>query len=259
MLETVLGPGRATVRVSAEVNMTSVSTITESYSPTAKVATKEEIKSNSETESVSGEEAGKAAQPGVKKDETVTTEYAVGKTVEQKVIVPGEVTALSVAAVVDLSPAEVNQTEGVEAAKIMQVGDVEKLIETALGLNLSGNDSLKVVEAKFFRPVIAADETQQGRKLDYAMIAKQGSLGITAICALLVLRIFTKAKKKAAAEAPAQAGAAALPGGVEAAGMLPGTAPAAEPVIVKRQLAEVMRNNPDQTRKLFVNWLQEKA
>jgi flagellar M-ring protein FliF len=259
MLETVLGPGRATVRVSAEVNMTSVSTVTESYSPTAKVATKEEIKSNSEIEPASGGEAGKNQQPGTKKDETVTTEYVVGKTVEQKMIVPGEVTALSVAAVVDLSPAEANQTEGAQTAKIMQVTDVEKLIETALGLNLKGRDSLKVVEAKFFRPAVAADEAQQTKKLDYAVIAKQGSLGITAICALLVLKIFTKAKKKAAAEASAQAGASALPAGSEATGMLPGTTSAAEPVIVRRQLTEVMRNNPEQTRRLFVNWLQEKA
>jgi hypothetical protein len=116
-----------------------------------------------------------------------------------------------------------------------------------------------VVEAKFFRPAVAADEAQQTKKLDYAVIAKQGSLGITAICALLVLKIFTKAKKKAAAEASAQAGASALPAGSEATGMLPGTTSAAEPVIVRRQLTEVMRNNPEQTRRLFVNWLQEKA
>jgi flagellar M-ring protein FliF len=259
MLETVLGQGRATVRVSAEVNMTSVSTVTESYSPSAKVATKEEIKSNSEVEPASGGEAGKNQQPGTKKDETVTTEYVVGKTVEQKVIVPGEVTSLSVAAVVDLSPAEANQAEPAQTAKIMQIADVEKLIETALGLDLKGKDSLKVVEAKFFKPAVTADETQQTKKLDYAMIAKQGSLGITAISALLVLKIFTKAKKKASAETPAQGGAPGLPAGVEAMGMLPGSTSGAEPVIVRRQLAEVMRNNPDQTRRLFVNWLQEKA
>ena len=61
MLQAVLGPGRATVRVSAEVNMTSVQMITETYSPTGKVATKEEIKSNSETEPATGGEAGKTA------------------------------------------------------------------------------------------------------------------------------------------------------------------------------------------------------
>lgn len=258
MLETVLGPGRATVRVSAEVNMTSVSTVTEQYSPTGKVATKEEIKSNSEVEPAAATEAGKQAQAGTKKDETITTEYVVGKMVEQKVIVPGEVTGLSVAAVVDLTPAEVNQAQGTQAAKIMQAADVEKLIETSLGLNLKGRDSLKVVEAKFFRPAPSAEDLQPAKKLDYMMIAKQGSLGITAICALLVLKIFTRAKNKASAAAPAAAGAPALPAAVEPMGMLPG-AMNAEPVIVRRQLTEVMRNNPDQTRRLFVNWLQEKA
>ena len=255
MLQTVLGPGRATVRVSAEVNMTSVNMVTESYSPAGKVATKEEIKSNSETEPATGTEAGKTLAGGVKKDETTLTEYVVGKTVEQKASVPGAVMSLSVAAVVDLSAAEANQTQGAEqSAKIMQLADVEKLIETALGLNLKGRDSLKVVEAKFFRPAAAPDEEKQPKKLDYAAIASHASLGITALCALLVLRIFTKAKKKAASEASVQ-----LPAGAETMNMLPGMTTSAEPVVVRRQLAEVMRNNPDQARRLFTNWLQEKS
>jgi hypothetical protein len=75
-----------------------------------------------------------------------------------------------------------------------------------------------------------------------------------AISALLVLKIFTKASKKAASEAPVQ-----LPAGTEAVGMLTGGgASSAEPVVVRRQLADVMRSNPDQARKLFTNWLQEK-
>jgi len=254
MLQSVLGPGRATVRVSAEVNMTSVSMVTETYSPTGKVVTKEEIKSNSETEPATSPEAGKTLAGGVKKDDTTSTEYVVGKTVEQRVIVPGEVASLSVAAVVDLSTAEANQPQGSEAsAKIMQIADVEKLIENALGLDLKGRDSLKVVEAKFYRPAAISDEQIQPKKLDYAAIVRNGSLGITALCALLVLRIFTKARKKSAAEAAAQ-----LPAGTEASGMLPGAATTAEPVVVRRQLAEVMRNNPDQARRLFANWVQEK-
>ena len=45
----------------------------------------------------------------------------------------------------------------------MQIADVEKLIEKALGLDLKGRDSLKVVEAKFFRPA-AAPEKSSNRK-----------------------------------------------------------------------------------------------
>jgi flagellar biosynthesis/type III secretory pathway M-ring protein FliF/YscJ len=163
--------------------------------------------------------------------------------------------SLSVAAVVDLTAAEANETQpATQSAKIMQLADVEKLIETALGLDLKGRDSLKVVEAKFYRPAVASVEEQQPKKLDYVTIAGQASLGITAICALVVLKIFTKAKKKASAETAAQ-----LSAGAEAAGLLPGMPGSAEPVVVRRQLAEVMRNNPDQARRLFVNWLQEKA
>ncbi len=255
MLLAVLGPGRATVRVSAEVNMTSVQMLTETYNPTGKVITKEETKSNSETEPATAGEAGKTLAGGVKKDETATTEYVVGKTVEQKTIVPGNLTSLSVAAVVDLSPADTNQTQTAgQNAKIMQITEVEKLIETALGLNLKGRDSLKVVEAKFYKPVIPLEELQPPKKLDFVAIARNASLGIMALSALVVLRIFTKASKKAAAEAPVQ-----LPAGTQAAGMLTtGSIQAGEPVIVRRQLTEVMRSNPDQARKLFVNWLQEK-
>jgi flagellar M-ring protein FliF len=255
MLLAVLGPGRATVRVSAEVNMTSVQMVTETYSPTGKVVTKEETKSNSETEPATGGEAGKTMAGGIKKDETATTEYVVGKTVEQKTSVPGTVTSLSVAAVVDLSPAETNQPQTAgAAAKIMPLTEVEKLIETALGLNLKGKDSLKVVEAKFYHPAVTPEDIQTPKKLDYIAIARNASLGIMAISALLVLKIFTKASKKAAAaETPMQ-----LPAGAEAIGMLPGGAQSAEPVVVRRQLTEVMRSNPDQARKLFVNWLQEK-
>ena len=257
MLETVLGPGRSTVKISAEVNMISVSSVTESYSPTGKVPSKEEIKSNSETEPSTASAEGKTTIPGgVKKDETTTTEYLVGKTVEQKLIVPGSVMSLSVAAVVDLSPAEANAAQGTQNAKIMQIADVEKLIETALGLDLKGRDSLKVVEAKFYHAPVTAGEEIQPKKLDFVAIASHASLGIMAICALLVLKIFTKAKKQASAAE--MAAMQQLPAGTEAAGLLPSAQMAAEPVIVRRQLTEVMRNNPDQARRLFTSWLQEK-
>ncbi len=259
MLAMVLGPSRATVKVSAEVNMTSVNLVTETYDPTKKVATKEEIKSNSETEAATATAGGTPGTGGVKKDETVVTEYVVGKTVEQKADLPGKVTALSVAAVVDLSAADANGT-ATDGAKIMQLADVEKLIGNALGLNLQGRDSLKVVEAKFFR-LPAVDDQQEKKGLDYTVIARDGSLGITAICALLVLKIFSGARKKAAAAAVAlpaatieQLGQAGGP-----AGFLPGGTSNAEMVVVRRQLAEVLHSNPDQAKRLFMSWLQDRA
>jgi hypothetical protein len=115
---------------------------------------------------------------------------------------------------------------------------------------------LKVVEAKFYHAPVTANDEVQPKKLDFVAIASHASLGIMAICALLVLRIFTKAKKKATA---AEMAAQQLPAGAEAAGLLPSMQMTAEPVVVRRQLAEVMRSNPDQARRLFTNWLQEKG
>ena len=248
MLTTVLGPGRAAVRVSAVVDMNSVQTVTETYDPTGKVPTKEEVTTNSE----SG--AGSVAQKTTgttKKDETVVTEYQVGKTVKQQVIVPGEIKSLTVAAFVDLSPSDANAAgPNGQPALIMQVTEVEQIIRMALGLKES--DSLKVVNAKFRRssePTVEEEPTNWPR---YMAIARQLSLGIMAVCALIVLRVFRKAHRRAAATQ-----AQALPAAPGQEHLLPAGESPAEPVILRRQIAHALKSNPEQVREMFLSWIQE--
>ncbi len=258
MLTTVLGPGRATVRVSAVIDMTSVNLVTETYDPTTKVPKKEEIKSNSETEPGTVPAEGEAVVPGgTKKDETVLTEYAVGKKVEQKVDLPGEIKSLKVAAVVDLMPdvaADANQTQaGAEPTKIMQLPDVENLIRNALGLEQT--DALTVVEARFHRPLESLVDEETSAGLDYIAIARQASLGIMAVCALLVLKVFGGSRKKAAAAAgqllQAQGAVGLLPAAAEA--------PASEALALRREIAGALQSNPERVRQLFASWLEEGA
>jgi len=248
MLTTVLGPGRATVRVSAVVDMNSIQTVTETYDPTAKVPTKEEVTTN--TEGGAGGVAQKTAGT-TKKDETVVTEYQVGKTVKQQVIVPGEIKSLSVAAFVDLSPADANAAgPNGQPALIMQVKEVEDIIRMALGLKES--DSLKVVNAKFRRPSAPAAEETPSNWPRYIAIARQSSLGIMAICALIVLRVFRKAHRQAAA-----AQVQALPAGPGQEHLLPAGESPAEPVILRRQIAHALKSNPEQVREMFLSWIKE--
>jgi len=256
MLTIVLGPGRAKVRIHAVIDMNSVSTVTEKFEPKG-VTTKEEITKNSEIPSESASMQGQAATSGSTiKDETIITEYEVGKTVKQEVILPGEIISLSVAAVVDLSPADVNEAgAGGQAAKAMNPNDVEKLIENALGLDLAGGDSLKVVDVRFHRPAESLMDEELSAGLDFVAIARQASLGIMAICALLVLRIFRGAKKKVKSEA----GQGQLAGGEGAAGLLPGTAGGSEPMILRRQITSALENNPERVRQLFTSWIEEKG
>jgi flagellar M-ring protein FliF len=249
MLTTVLGPGRATIRVSAVVDMNSVNTVTETYDPTGKVATKEEITSNSQTD---GAAAGqKTASGPVKKDETTMTEYQVGKTVKQQTILPGAIKSLSVAAFVDLTADANAPTAGGAPALLMQVTDVELIIRNALGLKES--DALKVVNAKFHRSAEAAAEQEPADWSRYLALAHHLSLGIMAVCALIVLRIFSRVRGKTAAPVQEQLSPGPGPGG-----LLPPGEPLAEPALVRHQIAQALRQNPEQVRQMFRTWIQEK-
>lgn len=252
MLTMVLGPGRATVRVSAVVDMNSVSTVTEIYDPSAKVATKEEITNNSETGA--GNAGQQAAAGSTKKDESIVTEYQVGKTVKQQIILPGEIRSLSVAAFVDLYVRDANDaTTAAQPALIMEVAEVEQIIRTALGLK--ENDSLKVVNARFRQPTASLIEDEPTAWPRYLALARHLSLGIMAVCALIVLRIFSRARSKAVAAGQTRQLAE---GGSTGGGLLPQGSPAAEPVLLRRQITHALRSNPDQVREMFLNWIEEK-
>jgi len=253
LLTTVLGPGRATVKVHAVIDINSISTVTEKYEPKG-VATKEEITSGSEIGAGNTSGEGQPAASGsTKKDETIITEYQVGKTVTQQVVLPGEIKSLSVAAIVDLWPADVNEAEtGGQANQIMDPNDVAELIENALGLNLDGRDSLKVVPVRIQRQKEQLLDEESAGGLDYIAIARQGSLGIMAICALLVFRMFSRAKKKMQSEAAAKS----LPGAAESTGFLPGQT-TASPMELRRQISSALQTDPERVRQLFTKWIEE--
>jgi flagellar M-ring protein FliF len=254
MLTAVLGQGRATVRVSAIIDMNSVNTVSETYNPNAKVASKEEITTKSEIAQSSAPASGPTATPGnTKKDETIITEYEVGKTIKQEVILPGDIKSLSVAAFVDLAVSDANGADsGGQPTMIMQLSDVEEIIRNALGLKQT--DLLKVVQVKFHRPAELMIEETPSHWPRYIALARHLSLGIMAICALLVLRIFRRAKKKVAlATAQAQ-----LPEAEGVVGLLPAGQTIQEPLALRKQIADALQNNPDHVRQLFASWIEEK-
>jgi len=252
MLTMVLGPGRATVRVSAVVDMNSISTVTETYDPSAKVATKEEITNNSEIGAGGpGQQAGAGS---TKRDETVLTEYKVGKTIKQQVVVPGEIRSLSVAVLVDLHATDANDVTAAGApALIMEVSEVEQIVRTALGLKET--DSLRVANARFRPSAEPLIEEEPVAWSQYLALARQLSLGIMAVCALIVFRIFSRARSKAVAAVEAKQLAE---GGSVTAGLLTPGSPAGEPIMLRRQITHALRNNPEQVREMFLNWIEEK-
>jgi flagellar M-ring protein FliF len=254
MLTAVLGPGRATVRVSAIIDMNSVSTVTEKLDPKG-VAISEEITSGSETGASTPTAAGEPALPGLSvKDEIIKTEYEIGKTVTQEVVYPGQIKSLKVAAFVDLSVADPNDPgAGNSTAKIMQETDVVAIIQNALGLE--DETSIKVVDVKFNRPLESLIAEEPSSWPRYMAIARHASLGIMAICALLVLRMFRGAKSKAAKGSKADE----LPEAKGAAGLLTKGEGVPEPLVVRRQIASALEQDPERVKQLFASWLEEKV
>jgi len=87
------------------------------------------------------------------------------------------------------------------------------------------------------------------------VIARHASLGIMAICALLVLRMFRGGKSKVAS-APK---AGELPETEGAAGLLLEGEGVPEPLVVRRQIASALEQDPERVKQLFASWLEEKG
>ena len=264
MLETVLGPGRSTVKVSAVVDMNSVSLVKETYDAKQKVASKEEITSNSETQGDKPGGGESIIRGGVKKDEIILTEYLVPKVVEQKTELPGKIRSLSVAAIVDLSANDPNAESSGSAGLIMAKEDVEKILENALGINLTRGDTLSVVVAKFNKNSAAGLEAEKPSAMaGYMQMAEKFSLGIMGVCALLVFKMFSGSnKKKGKGEADSKLKSM---GQISEGENQPSVAAIAtsnfeaNPAVLRKQIAHALQNNPDQVKQLFASWINEKG
>lgn len=262
MLEMVLGPGRSSVKVSAEVDMTSIQTETVEY--TKGVPREETVKSMTTSKEPPVDADGiKTGTSDTEADETVENKYDNPVTTTKRIDVPGKIVAVSVSAVVDLNkplpPLVVPEGEEAPAEdtrvpeKIMTVENVRELIKNAIGQDLLKEDTaLSVVDVPFQRPEMVSDDeaASYDKMARYIEIARQGSMGVLAICALIVLKIFTGGSKKAGAASEAVAALGEAP----AVGMLPSGSDADA---FKTHIAMSLRKNPEQVRQLFAAWLAE--
>ena len=267
-LDMVLGAGRATILASAMLDMTQETVVSTTYEKGIPI---EELIDESSTiqEGLASEE-GQTASPGsTEKTGSTVSKYMLPETRTTRTTVPGQITGWSVSAVVDLSrpktPAKTGEgTEGdaadaagEQSALLMTEEDVKQIIQTAIG-SLLKPEHLTVKHVPFNRPP-AQTSAESGFGFEnlerYIEIARQSSMGIMAVCALLALKIFTRAGRKVAAEGAVVAGAKAL--GAGAAGMLPAGSGEETVLAIRRQISSQLHENPEQVRQLFASWLTE--
>jgi flagellar M-ring protein FliF len=252
MLAAALGPNHVSIRVDATIETTNIEQTVETYDPTNRVVAKEDMKTKSSVPATSDPNA-KAGS--TEKEETTTTEYLASLTKKRQTDLPGKVTAITVAALVDLSaPPPLEGAKEAAPAPTITKEAVRDIIQKALGL--PDPNSITVQETSFYRPVMA----QTGAVAEEGMftkdflleMAKRGSLGVLVIGALLALKLFGGGSGK---RLPAGSAPAALTSeGPTSAGMLT-AGQSADPDMLRARITNALQENPDEVKRLFLSWV----
>jgi flagellar M-ring protein FliF len=253
MLAQLLGPGRAIVRVSADVNFRQVSETRETYSPDDKVVTAETVTSVKTSGAAPGPRgiAGATSNATVRgaaapatategkasssSEDITDTKYAVSKTVQKIEDAVGTIQRLTVAAMIDLS----SGTESGQGTPVITVKDAEEIIKRAVGFK-TGRDDIQVADVRL---ASAAQETEAQAEYDqaqrwqyYVNLVRNGSLGVAALVALVLGFLLLRSLR------PARAPAALPPVPPERTQRL-------------ENLAREVQQDPDRLARLLEAWL----
>ena len=248
MLSQVLGPGKAVVRVTAEVNFLHQKTRKESYDPDQKVLVKETI-TNRKSKSggpTSARVAGATSNLPKKNpptpaagqhennenEENTDSEWRATKIEQEQEEGRGNVERLTIAALLDLS-----RPEGT-AGSSLTVAEAEEIIKQAVGFK-KGRDEIKVNDVKLASgselESVEAEYQQTQRLRWYLALARNVSLGVAALVALLMGLLYYRRLR-------------------------PRTEPASQRAETKTQgdrLTEIVNNNPELLAKALARWIDQ--
>ena len=255
MLDTALGSGRSSVKVSNVISTKLVVTRTETPVEGTKSPLTEKTTTKGRNEGLKPDAAG---NKDTEKEETTETTYPQPlKSTKEEREVPGVVQSKSVAVFVDLNaPAK----EGETPKQLMQVKDVEDIVKAAVGI--TDKDTIKVVSVAFNRPVEAAPAVADatGGQTFTMDLVKQGSIGVLGLAAVGALWVLGRGKAKANKLLLASAGSTvALAGGSagQLAGGSMGLLPGGEtnPDVLRAQITKALQDNPEEVKRLFLSWV----
>jgi flagellar M-ring protein FliF len=260
MLSQVLGPGRAVVRVTADLNHKRLREKKETYNPDARVAKKEKVLSSKTTTTSTGKAGaagtasnlGKAApQTGSSgsntQEETIETDFELSKTTQEIEDLLGSVERLTVAALVDLSRPDAAADGGTATAEpVMSLADVQDIIKKAVGYK-ADRDEIKVTQVKMPGLTPPTFEEDSGRYQQWQQVltlVRNGSLGFTALAALALGWLALRRVSAGGGRAPEALALAAPP-------------PEPEDKVILERLSVTVQQNPQVLTQLLTHWLDQ--
>jgi flagellar M-ring protein FliF len=287
MLDNVLGPGKATVRVSAVMNWDQIEQTNETYTPgdptQTPVLTNHTITESSNGGAAAGGipgaasnnaavptyQGGNGSSGTTSKTDTETT-YQLNKSVQKTVRAPGALTRLSVSVMLDDDPNNPNTA---------LVQNVQNAVNAAAGIDPSRGDMLTVTSLPFNRQelVTAQAEMEQAAQkqqlMDYLHL---GALAVGPLLMLVVLFFLLRGRKRqtngnTAADIQAQASAPRVVEVVEKSApamVVPGRtnkpSTVAQPITedpqklyIREQIQMLGKSNPATVAQLIQTWMDE--
>ncbi|WP_374653598.1 flagellar basal-body MS-ring/collar protein FliF [Phenylobacterium sp.] len=231
LVEGVVGPGKARVNVTADLNLARVTVQQETFDPDGQVVRSETTNEENSREnqpdangavSASANIPGGAGANGETTNQSAsgrtesTTNYEISKTVRTEVQEPGDMKRLSVAVAVDGVTAAAGK-DGKPGAYTPRTAEemqrIEQLVRTAVGFNADRGDQVTVVNVRFpqadaeggvetANPLMGFDKNDIMRAVELAI------LGLVAI--LMIFFVVRPMLKPPAGGVPALAGGPAV-------------------------------------------------
>lgn len=203
LVESVVGPGKARVNVTADLNLARVTVQQETFDPDGQVVRSETTNEENARESQpdpNGAVSASANIPGGVGDNgealnssasgrtESTTNYEISKTVRTEVQEPGDMKRLSVAVAVDgvTAPGTDGKPGAYTPRSAEEMQRIEQLVRTAVGFNADRGDQVTVVNVRFPAAdaeggVETANPLMGFDKNDIIRAVELGILGLVAI------------------------------------------------------------------------------
>jgi flagellar M-ring protein FliF len=284
MLDQVLGPGQAVVRVASEIDYSQVQETSEKYDPkNSAIKTETTTTETSSTQSAqnSGGGAGVTAnsasanngdgKANEQKKENASNEYAVSKTTESRVIGAGSIKRLTVALMLNERKPTVAGGKPTPRTPA-EIKELENIVKAAVGFTESDarQDMIQSQEVAFAdlfdetAPAPAKTNIQQQIN-DYLPYVTQGCLVLLAVGILLYFRsVFLSPTKKTedepdSFEALLHNYTVSSNGGIgngHANGHATPRGQQAPSVLTPAELSRLIRENPDNASQALKAWLR---
>jgi flagellar M-ring protein FliF len=200
-----LGPGRAIVRVSADINFQKMKERRETYYPDERAVGAERLttirSSGTTARGVAGATSNvvRAGAPppspgagaGTSSEEVIQTDYLVSRSIRDLEDGRGAITRLTVAALVDLTPTEEGQT-------VISLQDAEEIIKQAVGFR-AGRDEVKLTNVRLITGPTVREVDEELLQLQrwqmYVSLARNLSLAIAIVLSVALIPLLLWRRK----------------------------------------------------------------